>query len=44
VWQTDFQAYVPSPLAAGNRLFVVQDNRVARLYLRTLHHLYCIGK
>jgi outer membrane protein assembly factor BamB len=29
-WQTDFQAYVPSPLAVGNRLFVIQDNGVAR--------------
>jgi outer membrane protein assembly factor BamB len=30
VWQKDFKAYVPSPLAVGDRLFVVQDNGVAR--------------
>jgi outer membrane protein assembly factor BamB len=30
VWQKDFKAYVPSPLAIGDRLFVVQDNGVAR--------------
>jgi outer membrane protein assembly factor BamB len=29
-WQTDFKAYVPSPLAVGDRLFVIQDNGVAR--------------
>jgi outer membrane protein assembly factor BamB len=30
VWQKDFKAYVPSPLAVGDRLFVVQDTGVAR--------------
>jgi outer membrane protein assembly factor BamB len=30
VWQKDFKAYVPSPLATGDRLFVVQDTGVAR--------------
>jgi outer membrane protein assembly factor BamB len=29
-WQKDFKAYVPSPLAVGERLFVMQDNGVAR--------------
>lgn len=30
VWRQGGKVYVPSPLAAGNRLFVVQDNGVAR--------------
>ncbi len=30
MWRQGGKVYVPSPLAAGNRLFVVQDNGVAR--------------
>ncbi|MBW3599133.1 MAG: PQQ-binding-like beta-propeller repeat protein [Planctomycetes bacterium] len=32
VWRSREKLYVPSPLAAGDRLFVVQDNGVARCF------------